>query len=246
MAIGQRALDLAMALGERALQVHASLYLGQVCYVLGDFGRATEFLQWSMEAADREGDPPVPTCGPDPRHGWRGPCSRARGLHRGPALRGGGAPSRHAGRPRARPGRCPPLPRPPVSSPGGPGARHPGVGAGPGPLSCLRQPQHFASDRGGAWLCRSAPGTPRGGACCWGRRSAKVAARARWANVLTMSPGSATSVVWRDATRRPGSTPAEALDSRPTAAVTRRRGPTRCTSWRRSMPMRDPPDAAPA
>jgi tetratricopeptide (TPR) repeat protein len=58
MAVGQRALDLAMALGERALQVHASLYLGQVCYVLGDFGRATEFLQWSMEEADREGDPP--------------------------------------------------------------------------------------------------------------------------------------------------------------------------------------------
>jgi len=41
------------ALGERAVQMHVSYHLGQVNYVLGDFGRAAALLRWSVEAADR-------------------------------------------------------------------------------------------------------------------------------------------------------------------------------------------------
>ena len=51
---GQQALELATALGESALQVQASLNLGQAYYAIGDFGRAAELLRWSVEAADRE------------------------------------------------------------------------------------------------------------------------------------------------------------------------------------------------
>ena len=47
MAAGRQALDLAAALGDSALQVEASLYLGQAYYAIGDFGRATELLRWS-------------------------------------------------------------------------------------------------------------------------------------------------------------------------------------------------------
>ena len=54
MAAGQQALALATALGESALQVQASLYLGRVYQTIGDFGRAAELLRWSVEAADRE------------------------------------------------------------------------------------------------------------------------------------------------------------------------------------------------
>ena len=57
---------------------------------------------------------------------------------------GGGAPPRHAGRPRGYTDHCPRLPRPPVPRPRGPGARHPGVGARPGPLSCLRRTELVA------------------------------------------------------------------------------------------------------
>ena len=44
---------------------------------------------------------------------------RARGLHRGPAPRGGRAPPRHAGRPRGHTDPCPRLPRPCCTSPKG-------------------------------------------------------------------------------------------------------------------------------
>jgi tetratricopeptide (TPR) repeat protein len=59
MAAGRQALDLAAALGDSALQVEASLYLGQAYSAIGDFGRATELLRWSMEAADRASGTPV-------------------------------------------------------------------------------------------------------------------------------------------------------------------------------------------
>ena len=58
MAAGRQALDLAAALGESALQVQASLVLGQVYYAIGDFGRAAELLRRNVEAADRESGTP--------------------------------------------------------------------------------------------------------------------------------------------------------------------------------------------
>jgi tetratricopeptide (TPR) repeat protein len=54
IAAGQQALDLATALGESALQVQASLNLGQAYYAIGDFGRAAELLRRNVEVADRE------------------------------------------------------------------------------------------------------------------------------------------------------------------------------------------------
>ncbi|MGH8066841.1 MAG: hypothetical protein ACRERE_16710, partial [Candidatus Entotheonellia bacterium] len=53
MVAGQQALALAVELGENALQVEASVYLGQAYSVIGDFGRAAELLRWNVEAADR-------------------------------------------------------------------------------------------------------------------------------------------------------------------------------------------------
>jgi class 3 adenylate cyclase/tetratricopeptide (TPR) repeat protein len=54
MAAGRQALELAAVLGERALHVQVSHRLGQLYYVIGDFGRAAELLRRNVEAADRE------------------------------------------------------------------------------------------------------------------------------------------------------------------------------------------------
>jgi predicted ATPase len=53
IAAGRQALVLAGELGDSALQGHASFTLGEAYYAIGDFGRAAELLQWSVEAADR-------------------------------------------------------------------------------------------------------------------------------------------------------------------------------------------------
>ena len=58
IAVGRQALELAAALGDSAVQVQASLYLGRGYQVIGDFGRAVELLRWSVEAADRESGTP--------------------------------------------------------------------------------------------------------------------------------------------------------------------------------------------
>jgi len=52
IAAGRQALELAAALGERALQQQASYQLGRVYSAIGDFGRAVELLRWSVEAVD--------------------------------------------------------------------------------------------------------------------------------------------------------------------------------------------------
>jgi class 3 adenylate cyclase/tetratricopeptide (TPR) repeat protein len=53
MAVGQQALALAVELGESALQVEASVYLGQAYNAIGDFGRAAELRRRNVEAVDR-------------------------------------------------------------------------------------------------------------------------------------------------------------------------------------------------
>jgi tetratricopeptide (TPR) repeat protein len=58
MAAGRQALELAVALGESALQEQASHHLGQAYHTIGDFGRAAELLRQSVEAADRESGTP--------------------------------------------------------------------------------------------------------------------------------------------------------------------------------------------
>ena len=241
MAAGQQALELAAALGDSALQVQASHAPGAgiLCHRrLRPGGRAA--------AAERGG------CGPgvwhaqyrlaDPVPGVAGAdLERARGLRRGPAPRGGGAPPRHAGRPRGHTDHCPRLPRPPVPRPRGPGARHPGVGARAWP-SVVPPATGTGCER--SWRAWAMPlrsrGASRRGARCWRRRSAKVSARARCKVRPTGSHGSARSVVWRDAARRPGSTPAR----RSTWPGSRRNAGTRrsrCTSLASSMPTPTPP-----
>jgi tetratricopeptide (TPR) repeat protein len=49
-----KALELAAALGESALQMRASLILGWAYFAIGDFGRAAELQRRNVEAADRE------------------------------------------------------------------------------------------------------------------------------------------------------------------------------------------------
>ncbi|HEX2186123.1 MAG TPA: hypothetical protein VHN78_11530, partial [Chloroflexota bacterium] len=58
IASGQEALELAGALDDSALQVQASLNLGRVYSIIGDFGRAAELLRWNVETADRESGTP--------------------------------------------------------------------------------------------------------------------------------------------------------------------------------------------
>jgi tetratricopeptide (TPR) repeat protein len=58
LAASQQALDLAVELGNSALQGRASLHLGQVYLYLGDYGRAAELFRRSVEAADREAGTP--------------------------------------------------------------------------------------------------------------------------------------------------------------------------------------------
>jgi class 3 adenylate cyclase/tetratricopeptide (TPR) repeat protein len=55
---GQEALELAVALGDSALQMLASHTLGQACYAIGDFGRAAEVFWRNVEVADRESGTP--------------------------------------------------------------------------------------------------------------------------------------------------------------------------------------------
>ena len=57
MAAGQQALELAAALGDSALQAHASHHLGQAYQALGDFRRAAELLRRNVEAGDWESGP---------------------------------------------------------------------------------------------------------------------------------------------------------------------------------------------
>ena len=54
MAAGQQAVNLAVELGNSALQVRASYFLGQVYSAMGDFSQAAEFMRRTMEAMDRE------------------------------------------------------------------------------------------------------------------------------------------------------------------------------------------------
>jgi tetratricopeptide (TPR) repeat protein len=53
IAAGRQALELVAELGDSALQVQASLHLGQAYRTIGDFGRAAELLKRNVEAADR-------------------------------------------------------------------------------------------------------------------------------------------------------------------------------------------------
>jgi predicted ATPase len=58
IAAGRQALELAAALGDSALQMQASYFLGQAYYAISDFGRAAELLRRNVEAADRESGRP--------------------------------------------------------------------------------------------------------------------------------------------------------------------------------------------
>jgi tetratricopeptide (TPR) repeat protein len=56
--VGQQAHDLAVELGNRALQEQASHRLGQAYLAIGDFGRAVALLRRNLEPADRESGMP--------------------------------------------------------------------------------------------------------------------------------------------------------------------------------------------
>ena len=156
---------------------------------------------------------------------------RARGLRRRPTPRGGGAPSGHAGRCRSA---CtdhgPGLPRCRLPHPRRPGASHPGVRTGWGPLLCLRRAKRVTTDRGWPWLRLSAPGASRRGVCVAGGGD-QGKSRA-WVPILpTGSYGSVKPIVWRDAARRLGST---LRGARPGSAAQSTRGRSACAApaWR--------------
>jgi tetratricopeptide (TPR) repeat protein len=147
IAAGQQAFELAAVLGESALQVQATHHLGMACYAIGNFSQAAERAAAAERGGCREGARQAHSSLSDRVPGVAGTdLERARSICRGPAPRGGGAPPCHAGRPKAHINHCPRLPRLPVPRPRGPGARHPDVRPGPGPLSCIRRADQFAID----------------------------------------------------------------------------------------------------
>ena len=242
MAVGQQALDLAAALGDSALQGQASHFLGQAYYAIGDFGRAAELLRRNVEAADRESGTPRT----DVRilsRAWL-----ARTLSELGAFAEGRRHGEEALRLATLAGRgntpivAHALPRPPVPRPRGPG-RTPSGCSSQGLALCRASGDRILvaqrSRRAWAMPMRSR-GASRRGARCWRRRSAKASARAGCKVRPPGSPGSARSVVWRDAARRPGSTP-----TRPsTWPGSRRHAGTRrshCTSLALSRPTPIPP-----
>ena len=94
MAASRQALDLAVALGDSALQMQASHTLGQAYYAIGDFGRAAE-LRRNVEAADRQSGTPRTDVRIYPRRPWRGPWARL-----GYSPRAGATRRRHCALPR--------------------------------------------------------------------------------------------------------------------------------------------------
>ena len=240
MAAGQQALALAAELGDSALQVQASHHLGQAYYAIGDFGQAAELLRRNVEAADREsGTPSI-----DVRiqsQAWLARTLSALGAfaegrrHGEEALRLATLEGRGADT-----DRCPRLPRRPVPCPRGPGARHPGVGAGPGPLSCLRQPELIATDRGGPGLCLCAPGAPRGGVCAAGGGDQRKYPHGRV--VRSCLPGRLAQRGLSSGGTRRGGLAARAPGARPGPAAqgTRQRGAGAAPAWRCPCPRRSP------
>jgi tetratricopeptide (TPR) repeat protein len=58
IAVGRQALELAVELGESALQMQAAHFLGEVYHTIGNFGRAAELLRQNVETAGRESGTP--------------------------------------------------------------------------------------------------------------------------------------------------------------------------------------------
>ena len=243
MVAGQQAFELAAALGDSALQGQASLNLGQVYAAIGDFGRAAELLRRNVEAADRESDRPSTDVRIESR-AW---------LARTLSELGAFAEGRRHGEEALRLATLAGRGATPIIAHGCLGYLYLAqgdlehairvYGPGPGPLSCLRLPGWlFATDRGGPGLCLCAPGAPRGGARAAGGGDQRKSPHGRAAtrSVPSGSPGSARSVVWRDAARRPGNTRAR----RSTWPGSSRNAGTRrwrCTSLALSMPTPTPP-----
>ena len=209
MAAGQQALELAAALGDSALQVQASHTLGQAYYAIGDFGRAAELLRRNVEAADRESGTPST----DVRiqsQAWLARTLSALGAfaegrrHGEEALRLATLEGRGATPIVAHGCLGHPVPRP-----RGPGARHPGVGARAWPS--VVPP---ATGTGCRWIAAGLGyAYALQGRLAEGRALLEEAIsediRTGALQIMpTGSHGSARSVVWRDAARRPGSTPA--------------------------------------
>ena len=240
MAAGQQALALAAALGDSALQVQASFRLGRAYYAIGDFGRAAELLWRNVEAADRESGTPstdlriqsrawlartlsaLGAFAEGRRHGeeaLRLATWKAEGTHRSSPTPGSATCTSSKGtwsRPSGCWSRAWPSVVPPATGPCCDGSQRPWA---------------LPMRSRGAW---------RRGARCWRRRSAKVSARAGCEVLPIGSHGSARSVVWRDAARRPGSTRAmRSTWPGSTKSVPTRR--SRCTSLASSMPTPIPP-----
>ena len=103
------ALDLAVALGDSALQMQASHTLGQAYYAIGDFGRRPRLLRRNVEAADRQSGTPRTDVRILSQAALARTLGTLGGIRRGPAPRGGGTAPRHAGRSRSHADHCPRL-----------------------------------------------------------------------------------------------------------------------------------------
>ena len=166
MAAGQQALKLVATLGERALQEQAAHRLGQTDYAIGDFGRAAALHggTWRPRTGSLAG--PVQTCRCSPG-GSGADLEHARGLRRGSASRGGGAPPRSAGGPRGHTDHCPRcLGQLYLAQ----GDLEPAIrvyGPGPGALSYLRKPDRLRPIATALGMRMRSRDASRRGVRCW-------------------------------------------------------------------------------
>ena len=242
IAAGQQALELAAALGESALQVQASLRLGQAYYAIGDFGRAAELLRRNVEAADRGSGTPSTD--------WR---IRSRAwLARTLSVLGAFAEGRRHGEEALRLATLEGRGQTPIVAHGCLGELYLAQGDLEHAIRVFEQGLALCrasgnrtgcEDRGGPGLCLCAPGAPRGGARAAGGgdqrksphgRAARSGLPGRMAQRGLSSGGTRRGGL---AARPPGARPG------PAAEGTRGRGASRCTSLATVHAHADPPDA---
>jgi class 3 adenylate cyclase/tetratricopeptide (TPR) repeat protein len=240
IAVGQQAYDLALELGNSALQEQASHRLGQAYHAIGDFGRAVVLLRRNVGATDRESGMP----NTDVRLWSQAWLARTLGTL------GAFAEGRRHGEEALRLATLEGRGDTPIIAHGCLGFLYLTQGDLEHAIQVLAQGLALcraSSNRaslGGSWRAWAMPlhfrGASRRGVRCWRRGSEKVSARVGDSGWPTGSPGSARSVGWRNAARRPGST-----RTRPSIwPGSTRSVPTRrwhCTSLASSMPTPVPP-----
>ena len=238
IAAGQQALDLAVALGESALQVQASLNLGQVTIPSATSAGRPSCCGGAWRRRTGRLARPVLPCGSGPGRGWRGPWARS-----GPSPRAGATGRRRSASPRWQAEGThrswPTTASATCTSPKGTWSPPSGCWSRAWPSVVPPATGPVAIDRGGPGLAYALQGRLAEGRALLEEAISENIRTGGLQGHSSGSHGSARSVVWRDAARRPGSTPAR-RSTWPGSTRTRERGVRAAPAWRRPGPRRSP------